>query len=427
MRCNEVRNHFAEYLTEELESSSQEEFARHLKECPACRAELEELTDFWVKLGSIPPGEPASSDLEVRLRAAAEAYERGLPQTRRGRRFWKQGLALAAAAVIVLTVFLGMWWRSGAAAVLESEGSRRVGYGEAVRANTGAGSVLVLRDGSRVEMRSQAELSLERADDGVRIRLNQGGVIVNAVKQQNRHLYVQTKDVTVSVVGTVFLVNAEQEGSRVAVIEGEVRVQQPGTAEVRLLPGEQVKTNPLMEPQLVKEEISWSKNAVTHIALLEQSAAVSASRQSSTETRLAFEETSIRPAGAGTAVTGGRGAGSSAVSGCNGSYQIQIDPRRFAVFGTTLHNLVIWAYGTGPLNYQDCKNVTSQNLISGGPDWLRSDLWDVQALIPEGALNYTPEQVKKGDAPKFRMMLQALLATRFQLLIRSETKEGSAY
>lgn len=50
----------------------------------------------------------------------------------------------------------------------------------------------------------------------------------------------------VSVVGTVFLVNAEAEGSRVAVYEGEVRVQEGGK-ERKLRSGEQVATNPRME------------------------------------------------------------------------------------------------------------------------------------------------------------------------------------
>ena len=58
------------------------------------------------------------------------------------------------------------------------------------------------------------------------IRLSGGSIIVNASEQLGSHLYVQTKDVTVTVVGTVFLVNVEETGSRVAVIEGEVRVQQ---------------------------------------------------------------------------------------------------------------------------------------------------------------------------------------------------------
>src|SRR5262249_16201046 len=70
------------------------------------------------------------------------------------------------------------------------------------------GGVVALADQSRVEMRGQTEFALERADDGVRIHLFRGSVIVSAAKQPQGHLYVQTKDVTVSVVGTVFLVNA---------------------------------------------------------------------------------------------------------------------------------------------------------------------------------------------------------------------------
>ena len=129
-----------------------------------------------------------------------------------------------------------------------------------IRSNGGTGVVLALLDGSRIEMRTRSELSLERADDGVRIRLHSGGIIVNAAKQRTGHLYVQTKDVTVSVVGTVFLVNAEEHGSRVAVIEGEVRVLQ-GTNEKRLRPGEQVTSSPAMAAPPVRQVIAWSRNA----------------------------------------------------------------------------------------------------------------------------------------------------------------------
>src|SRR5688572_25436768 len=94
----------------------------------------------------------------------------------------------------------------------------RIDRGEILRTNGGAGAVLVLPDGSRVEIRSNSELALETADDGLLVRLNAGGVIVTAAKQRTGHLYVQTRDVTVAVVGTVFFVNAEAEGSRVGVI-----------------------------------------------------------------------------------------------------------------------------------------------------------------------------------------------------------------
>jgi uncharacterized protein (TIGR03435 family) len=297
--------------------------------------------------------------------------------------------------------------------------------GDTVRSGD-AGTVLTLADGSRVEMRSHSELGVERATDGIRIRLSSGGIIVNAATQPTGHLYVQTKDMTVSVVGTVFLVNAEESGSRVAVIEGEVSIQQGGS-EQTLQPGEQVRTNPQMAVQPLEEEISWSKNAVEHIALLEQSAAVSPVEQKPTEPRVAFEAISIRPNPTFTGRARGGGPIPIRISGCEGSFQIQFDPRRFAVVGTTLHALVTWAYGTGPLDYNDCKIMSEQNRVSGGPDWVRTDFWDIQAVVPEGALQYTSAQVKKGNAPKLRTMLRAMLETRFQLVMRGEKQEVSAY
>jgi uncharacterized protein (TIGR03435 family) len=55
--------------------------------------------------------------------------------------------------------------------------------------------------------------------------------------------------------------------------------------------------------------------------------------------------------------------------------------------------------------------------VSGGPAWITSDRFDIEA--------------KAGDAgagqPQMRLMLQTLLAERFQLKIRQETKEFSVY
>ena len=94
--------------------------------------------------------------------------------------------------------------------------------------------------------------------------------------------------------------------SRVAVIQGEVRVEQGATSR-QLAPGEQLATSPLMESRSVKEEISWSRNAEAHLAMLQQSAApVAAPIQESPET---FEVASIRPSGPpaqGTRGGGGR-------------------------------------------------------------------------------------------------------------------------
>jgi uncharacterized protein (TIGR03435 family) len=171
-------------------------------------------------------------------------------------------------------------------------------FGEIIRSNIGAGAVVALADGSRIEMRPNSELALEHADDGVRILLNGGSVIVTAAKQKTGHLYVQTKDVSVSVAGTVFLVNAEDAGSRVAVIQGEVRVIQGGTSK-KLLPGEQVATNWLMESHPMSEEISWSRNAEAHLALLQQSVKPAGTTPASAiaPSHQEFEVASLKPSG----------------------------------------------------------------------------------------------------------------------------------
>ena len=70
--------------------------------------------------------------------------------------------------------------------------------------------------------------------------------------------------------------------SRVAVIQGEVQVRE-GKKSTKLLPGEQVATNPLMAPHPVVEQLAWSRTAGPYLAPLQQ------------PKRLEFEEASIRP------------------------------------------------------------------------------------------------------------------------------------
>jgi uncharacterized protein (TIGR03435 family) len=55
--------------------------------------------------------------------------------------------------------------------------------------------------------------------------------------------------------------------------------------------------------------------------------------------------------------------------------------------------------------------------IVGGPDWLASDRFDIVAKAPDGTTG--PEQM--------RLMLRALLADRFKLVARTETREMPIY
>jgi len=205
-----------------------------------------------------------------------------LPEMASMKRRSTAGWLLAAAAVVLaagVSVVLVRNSGNGAGpkAIVESAGSPslyRVGEtiesGKVIRSNSAVGLLLALEDGSRVEMHAQSELKLESAGDGIRVRLNGGSIVVTAAKQGAGHLYVQTRDAMVSVVGTVFLVSAEQSGTTVAVVEGEVHVQQ-GAELKQLRPGEQVATNPSMQLKPVVEQISWSRSAVEYAALLQRS------------------------------------------------------------------------------------------------------------------------------------------------------------
>ena len=406
MQCDKVRDHFSDYLIERLTPNVQAALSQHVRECDSCKAELEEWTDIWVKMGSLTPagiGEPTSAEMGMRLRRAVRDYKKEWSlQEHADRETWKlwQYALVAAAAILVVVASITFLQRRpvpvAPATVVDGSLNRTWGgqtdllkvgdtveRGEGLRTDS-AGAVLALADGSRVEMRAQTELTLEHADDGVRIRLGTGGVIVNAAKQHTGHLYVQTKDVTVSVVGTVFLVNAEEEGSRVAVIEGEVRVQQ-GAEYRKLLPGEQLSTNP-----------------ETHVALLQQSVAAPVTV---TPKRLEFEVVSIKPRPEG--VRGGNGfacQGTDGIVSLAGAPQTSGGvPRGRCVGQIGLPQLVSVAYG-----------VPRQN-VSGGQSF-QGFVIEAKALDPGSA---TSEQLRR--------MLQTLLSDRFKLKTHRQQQELQQY
>jgi uncharacterized protein (TIGR03435 family) len=93
-----------------------------------------------------------------------------------------------------------------------------------------------------------------------------------------------------------------------------------------------------------------------------------------------------------------------------GEVTFSADPalRGSQVRGTasTLLDMIEVAYGVRP------------EQISGGPDWVRKDRFDLEAKVP-GSTPPTPDQ--------FRAMMQNLLAERFQLKVHPETKQVAIY
>jgi bla regulator protein blaR1 len=84
-----------------------------------------------------------------------------------------------------------------------------------------------------------------------------------------------------------------------------------------------------------------------------------------------------------------------------------------AVKNTTLHTLILFAWGLRP------------HQLTGGPGWVDSDRWDMMARPPEGS----GEEPGWSDAAmdRMRQRLRALLADRFKLTVHAETKEMPIY
>lgn len=131
--------------------------------------------------------------------------------------------------------------------------------GVEIRTAKDSDAMLLLKDGSVVELRERSGFSSSQTASDLTIRLGRGSIIVQAAKRSSGHLYVATADCRVAVTGTVFSVTSGVKGSRVSVIQGEVRVSQDSNEKV-LHPGDQTVTSPNLEAVSVKDDIAWSRN-----------------------------------------------------------------------------------------------------------------------------------------------------------------------
>jgi ferric-dicitrate binding protein FerR (iron transport regulator) len=269
--CEDVRKLLLQYRAGQLAPARALLVEAHLHECVACRREAE---------------------AGKQERSALLPWKQELPKVSNTGFRW---VAVAAAiAVFAITTYFvqdklfsgpqGMRARvesfSGVLTRVGYSGDQQLKVGdeltEGQRVRTGGGShaMLRLRDGSVVEMNERAEFGVSMGRKDTTIQLERGNIIIQAAKRTSGHLYVASRDCRVSVTGTVFSVNAGMKGSRVSVIEGEVRVAEAGAEKV-LHPGEQLSTNVSLGAVPVRQEIAWSQDLDKHLALLAEFAHLS--------------------------------------------------------------------------------------------------------------------------------------------------------
>lgn len=264
--CDDFRALIPAYLSSSLTPSRLLLLEDHSRECVGCRRAIEA-----AKRGVLTSGDPL---LAAGTARSARSARRG------GGRHFRWLAPVAAVALLALAIQTSsirdlLWPIEIHATVQAVDGGlynvsgqdvrvirsgERIDRQQPVRTGNDSGAVLELADGSRIEMAARSELSLDRARDGVKIKLERGNVIVTAAKQRSGHLYLETSDCTVSVVGTLFSVNAGVKGSRVIVVEGEVNVEHAGMSQ-SVRPGQQAFTNPEMGAVPLDQELGWSRDA----------------------------------------------------------------------------------------------------------------------------------------------------------------------
>jgi hypothetical protein len=252
------------YLDKNLPEARRLLFEDHVHQCVACRHTVEQ-----ARSGELQP-----------VWQIAKAAPRGFPVWR-----WAMGAsAVLVVAVASLALVNGLFPGQHAVrgAVQNVDGSLyavsdeqvRVipaGYqirnGDEIRTAKGSNAVVRLLDGSLVEMDERSDLSVSRGWKGTTIRLDGGHIIVQAAKQRTGRLYVATDDCLVSVKGTIFSVKRGTKGSRVAVIEGVVRVSY-GEQTIDLHAGDEETSSASVSKVPIKDEITWSRNSAKYLALL---------------------------------------------------------------------------------------------------------------------------------------------------------------
>ncbi len=235
--CADFQTLIPAYLDGKLSTARKLLFEDHTNECVPCRLALKaERADRTMKSATFVPRQHARQTAIKQPRA----FIGGLSKAKAAR--WS-----VAAALVVCLGLAGMFVferldlsgrtlaatlenADGAVYVVSDAGSRQLAAGEQlqkgerVRTAKDSNAVLRLADGSTVEMRERSEFSVSENRRGVTVNLTRGDVIVEAAKQHDGRLYVQTPDSLVSVKGTIFAVESGTKGSRVSVVEGEVEV-----------------------------------------------------------------------------------------------------------------------------------------------------------------------------------------------------------
>src|SRR5688572_27899736 len=269
--CADFQSLIPAYLAGKLSEARSMLLVDHTHECIPCRRAMKEARSLKTVVAKAPVKTNRYSLQPVVMRwgiAAALVIGFGLLAVPFVQRYWPFGEFEATVQAAEGQVYQVADTRTAAVST-----GAKLQKGEKVRTAKDAHAVVRLSDGSLIEMKERSELYLTKTGQGTTIHLDRGSIVVEAAKQRDGKLFVESGDSLVSVTGTVFSVNNGTKGSRVSVIEGEVSLNHAGSDRV-LRPGEQATTSPTIAVIPIRDEVAWSKKADQYAAVLSGLAAL---------------------------------------------------------------------------------------------------------------------------------------------------------
>lgn len=263
--CSDFQSLIPAYLAGKLSEARSLLLVDHTHECIPCRRAMNEARSRRSAVAAAPVKATPYSLQPVVMRwgiAAALVIGFGLLAVPFVQRYWPFGEFEATVQAAEGQVFQVADTRTASVST-----GAKLQKGERVRTAQDAHAVVRLGDGSLIEMKERSELYVTKSGQGTTIHLDRGSIVVEAAKQRDGKLFVESGDSLVSVTGTIFSVNNGTKGSRVSVIEGEVNLNHAGSDRV-LRPGDQATTSPAIATIPIKDEVAWSKRADHYSAVL---------------------------------------------------------------------------------------------------------------------------------------------------------------
>jgi ferric-dicitrate binding protein FerR (iron transport regulator) len=263
--CEDMRPLLDAYRSETLQLTRALLVEAHLRECAVCFRRLRSGS------GAVNWSAPKVIPVRPKVRPLAVAWAMAA------------SLAMAAGALFVYQAY----WQvppgvraevqsiDGSASLITDSGDRLLSpgallhEGDVLRTSGASHAVVRLADGSTVEMNERSALGFRARGHNETLDLDRGALIVKAAHRKSGHLYVQTEDCRVAVIGTVFSVNSGIKGSRVAVLQGAVEVRHAGVRSM-VNAGNMFTTTDNLSPEPLIDQVAWSPNRNEYLELLAQ-------------------------------------------------------------------------------------------------------------------------------------------------------------